>query len=62
MAERKTDMATLLYIEINLFSIAVLLIIAFDSSEFDSNKPFKDKVFSLAAYFAALANIFDFIF
>lgn len=61
MAERKTDMATLLYIEINLFSIAVLLIIAFDSSEFDSNKPFKDKVFSLAAHFAALANIFDFV-
>ncbi len=52
-------MDTVLYAEINIFSIAVLLMVAFRASVTKAEQPFKNKIFSLSVWFATAANIFD---
>lgn len=55
-------MTAILYTEINIFSIVVLLIIAYKAAQIYVNKKLKKKFFICAVLFAAAANVFDFIF
>lgn len=52
-------MDTVLYAEINIFSIAVLLVIAFKSSMTEMEQPLKNKLFSFSVWFVTAANVFD---
>lgn len=52
-------MDTVLYTEINIFSIAVLLVIAFKSSMTEMEQPLKNKLFSFSVWFVTAANVFD---
>lgn len=52
-------MDTVLYMEINIFSIAVLLVIAVKSSVPEISSSFKSRVFSASVWFALAANVFD---
>ncbi len=54
-------MDTVLYAEINIFSIAVLLVIAFKSSMSEMEQPLKNKLFSFSVWFVTAANVFDFL-
>lgn len=52
-------MDTVLYMEINVFSIAVLLVIAVKSSVPEISSSFKSRVFSASVWFVLAANVFD---
>lgn len=51
-------MDTVLYMEINIFSIAVLLVIAVKSSVPEISSSFKSRVFSASVWFVLAANVF----
>lgn len=54
-------MKTLLYSEINIFSIIALLAVALNSSIFGVETRSKNRLFSCSAYFAAMACLLDFL-
>lgn len=54
-------MDTVLYTEINIFSMAVLIIIALKSASSGINSGIKTKMFLFSIWFAIAANFFDFL-
>ncbi len=54
-------MDTILYIEINIFSILILMTIAYKSSEFMTKGKLKNRLFALSVWSAAAVNVFDII-
>ena len=55
------DMQTLLYSEINIFSIIALFTVMFNSSVFGVDTKNKNRLFSCSACFAAMSCICDFL-
>lgn len=54
-------MNTVLYSEINIFSIAILLIVAFKAAVLKKNSDMKYNFFAVSVQAAVLANVFDFV-
>lgn len=54
-------MDTILYIEINIFSILILMTIAYKSSEFMTKGKLKNRLFALSVWSVAAVNAFDII-
>ena len=55
------DMQTLLYSEINIFSIIALFTVMFNSPVFGVDTKNKNRLFSCSACFAAISCICDFL-
>ena len=54
-------MAALLYSEINILTVIVLIIIVLKTDIFEFDKSGKKKLFVVSVWFAAAANVFDFL-
>lgn len=54
-------MAALLYSEVNILTVIVLVIIALKTDIFEFDKSGKKKLFVVSVWFAAAANVFDFL-